>query len=116
MNNGNNVNYSINTLAIDSIIIKIMDLGEEIKGQFNRMDELMDKVSTIYECEGATVLKNKYMMFRENYPTIITNLLSYSADLVSLKKKYKTNTEILVEDLLKARARLAQVTAYKEER
>lgn len=111
-----NIDYSISETAIDNTIMKIIDLSEEINGIFNKMDDLMEKTNSIYECESATILKSKYQTFRENYPVVISNLLSYSTDMVSLKKKFKANIDILAENLSKARTKLEKVAEYKEER
>lgn len=111
-----NNTYAINEKVIDNTILEIMSISEEVQNLFNKMDSIIEKTENAYVCESATKLRKNYSTFRENYPIIISNLLSYGTDLTSLKKKYRTNTEILIESLNKASGRLDRPQEYKEEK
>lgn len=111
-----NRTYAINNSVIDNTIVEIMSISEEIQNLFNKIDSIMEKTSRVYTCESATKLRKNYSVFRENYPIIISNLLSYGTDMTSLKKKYQTNTEILVENLKIASGKIDIPEERKEER
>ena len=111
-----NRTYAINESVIDNIVTEIISITEEIQSIFNKIDATIEKTESVYVCESASTLRKNYSALRESYPIIISNLLTYGTDMTSLKKKYRTNVEILGENLVKAAGQLDRPQEYKEER
>lgn len=113
-----NIQYALNENAVNNIIMETLNIAEEIKSIFNKMDATILKVEKCYTGSSSTKLQTKYASFRDNYQTIIDNILSYSTDMSSLKKKYRMKEEVLIQNLTIARGKVEteKPLEYKEER
>ncbi len=116
--NNNDAVVALNEAEIDKQMLDIIDCSNKIKTIFNKIDDLVEKLKTDYACESASTLYKKYEEFNDNYSIIVNNILSYNADLMSLKKKYTSTLDDLTQQIKSETVRLeaSNTGGYKEER
>ena len=113
----NNNVIAINVEEIDKLMLEITDISSNINIIFNKINELVDETKSYYVCSTASVMRNKYAMFNDNFRIIVNNIMSYNKDLAMLKKKYDQGMDNLSTQINKdASAIQGSVVEYKEGR
>ena len=109
---------AINEVELDKYMLDVIDCSNKVKALFNKIDDAMENLKASYQCPSADELYKQYEEFNDNYQTIVSNLLSYNSDLMSLKKKYVGAMDNLTQEIIKDTAILeaSSVPTYKEER
>ena len=116
MANGENIK-GIVVAELDKQMLSIIDCSNKVKAIFSKIDDQMELLKKYYSCAGADILFKQYEEYNENYPIIVENLLSYNADLMSLKKSYASTYSELSQKLTsKAANAIANIDEYKEKR
>ncbi len=113
----NNNVVAINVEEINKLMLEITDISSNINIIFNKINELVEETKSYYVCSTASVMRNKYAMFNDNFKTIVNNIMSYNKDLAMLKKKYDQGMDNLSTQINKdASAIQGSVVEYKEGR
>lgn len=107
---------AINVAEINKLMLEIIDCSNNIKVIFNRINDLVLETKSYYDSSSANLLRSKYSLFNDNYSTIIKNIMSYSKDLSSLKKKYALNMDNLSNQIRVDKSKLDGPQTYKEGR
>ena len=76
---------------VDKIMLDIIECSNKVRTIFNKIDDVFERVNSIYKCTSATTLYNRYNQLNDNYSIIINSILSYNTDLLNLKKKYRNS-------------------------
>lgn len=113
---GKQQNVAINVNEINKLMLEIIDCSNNIKVIFNKITDLVSETKSYYNCSSATLLRNKYSQFSDNYNVIIKNIMSYNKDLSNLKKKYAVNMEDLSYKIKRDASNLSAPQEYKEGR
>lgn len=102
---------------INKHMINIIDCSNKVKAILSKIDDQMAMLRNYYSCSAADALFSQYEQFNENYDIIVSNLLSYNTDLMSLKKGYASTFSDLTQKLKSDAAKLtAGIDKYKEKR
>lgn len=102
---------------LDKQMLNIIDCSNKIKAIFSKIDDQVSIMKTHYSCSAANMFFQKYEEINENYSIIVENLLSYNADLMTLKKSYASTYSDLTQKLQSSTAKLtAGIDEYKEKR
>ena len=113
----NNNVFAINVPEINKLMIEIADISSNINIIFNKINELVDETKAYYTCSAASVMRNKYTMFNDNFRVIVNNIMSYNRDLAALKKKYDQGMDNLSIQIKKDITTLdSNGVEYKERR
>lgn len=97
----NNNIIGINVTELNKLMLEIADISSNINIIFNKINELVEETKSYYVCSTASVMRNKYAMFNDNFRIIINNIMTYNKDLVMLKKKYDQGMDNLSQDIRK---------------
>ena len=84
-----NNTIGINYLKIDKLILDIYDYSEKIQKTLDQISNIVDKTKDFYLCYEADCYRNKFSDFRQNFPVINKNIISYAEDLIRLKTNYQ---------------------------
>ena len=113
----NNNVVAINVEEINKLMLEITDISSNINIIFNKINELVEETKSYYVCSTASVMRNKYAMFNDNFKTIVNNIMSYNKDLAMLKKKYDQGMDNLSIQIKKDISALdTNGVEYKERR
>lgn len=113
----NNNVVAINVEEINKLMLEITDVSSNINIIFNKINELVEETKSYYVCSTASVMRNKYAMFNDNFKTIVNNIMSYNKDLAMLKKKYDQGMDNLSLKINKDISTIeGSVVEYKEGR
>lgn len=114
---GDNNIVAIVEAEVDKKMLDVIDCSNKVKAIFNKIDDAIENLKSNYQCDAATVLYNQYEQFNDSYPVIVSNILSYNSDLMTLKKRYTSAIDDLSSDVKTNATRLeASAQSYKEER
>lgn len=93
------ISVGIDGAEIDKIINEINDYIIKLKPMFEKIDNIMLGTKEYYKCTSADILRKKYDLFKDDFNTIIANLMSYQTDLTNLKSKYKSNISTVSDQI-----------------
>lgn len=77
-----------NEQALTDISKKADDIITEVKSNFDTMNDLFDSINTVLEGNLSDSIVSKYTEFRDNFDTIVSNLSSYSEDVVTIRDNH----------------------------
>lgn len=97
----NNNVIGINVDEINKLMLEISDISSNINIIFNKINELVEETKSYYVCSTASVMRNKYAMFNDNFRIIVNNIMTYNKDLVRLKRKYDQGMDNLSQEIHK---------------
>lgn len=97
----NNNVIGINVDEINKLMLEISDISSNINIIFNKINELVEETKSYYVCSTASVMRNKYAMFNDNFRIIVNNIMTYNKDLVRLKRKYDQGMDNLSREIHK---------------
>ena len=97
----NNNIIGINVTELNKLMLEIADISSNINILFNKINELVEETKSYYVCSTASVMRNKYAMFNDNFRIIVNNIMTYNKDLAMLKKKYDQGKDNLSQDIRK---------------
>ena len=97
----NNNVIGINVDEINKLMLEISDISSNINIIFNKINELVEETKSYYVCSTASVMRNKYAMFNNNFRIIVNNIMTYNKDLVRLKRKYDQGMDNLSQEIHK---------------
>lgn len=100
MNNSKNTS-GISEVEINKLMSEIIDYSTKIKSIYNRIDDIISESVNYYDCSNATIMRNKFNLFKSDLDTSISNFMSYTTDLSNLKSKYKSNISIISDQINK---------------
>ena len=113
----NNNVIAINVEEIDKLMLEITDISSNINIIFNKINELVDETKSYYVCSTASVMRNKYAMFNDNFRIIVNNIMTYNKDFAILKRKYTQGMNNLSVKIIKDASTIDDsVVEYKERR
>lgn len=91
---------AINEKEIDRLILDINDYAIKMKRLFNEIESVVDETASYYECSIATKYRNNFNVFKQNFPTMVNNLLTYKTDMHNLKFKFSKQEGVLSDVLI----------------
>lgn len=97
----NNNIIGINVTELNKLMLEIADISSNINIIFNKINELVEETKRYYVCSTASVMRNKYAMFNDNFRIIVNNIMTYNKDLVRLKRKYDQGMDNLSQEIHK---------------
>lgn len=95
---GNRI-VAINENEINRLILDINDFTIKMKKIFNEMESIVDGTRSYYDCNCATRYRNSFNVFKQNFPIMANNLLTYKKDMQNLKFKFSKQEGVLSENL-----------------
>lgn len=107
-----NIKLTIKESEIEELVVEIINIADEISIIFDGIDTSVDTIKEYLLCGANKNIANKYQEIRKNYQIIKNNIISYSADLVSLNTKMHDGEKYLIN---KFNAKTAEINAKKKE-
>lgn len=87
--------------AINALMTEIIDYATKLRSNFNRIDDIIYDTKNYYDDKNASVMRNKYSLFKDDLDTIINNIMGYNTDLANLKNRYKSNISTISDQIKK---------------
>ena len=89
----------INEQKIDKLVLDINNYAERINNVLNNMEDLVNSTNSFFLEEVGNEFRNNFKQLSSNFPTVKTNILSYSQDLIKVKLNYQKTVVNIVDDL-----------------
>lgn len=89
-NNTSNFDFvtGIDEIGMDNLILDINDKIEICNSILNNIEDCVDNVLLKYKTDDKMLLQQKFQCLKSNFPILISNLETYSNDLVRVKNGY----------------------------
>lgn len=81
----------INDATLSEISLSVLDYVDDLSDIFENIDKQMNLLSNYYQGKSRVIIDSYYKDIRSNYPTIKSNIKSYSDDFISLINKMNDN-------------------------
>ena len=96
--NGNSSNSGfvtgIDEVGMDNLILDINDKIDLCNSILNDIEDCVDNVLLKYQSDDKSLMQQKFQELKSNFPILISNLETYSSDLVRVKNGYHSIDEI----------------------
>lgn len=97
---------ALNEEGINSLIYDINGYTTRIRKVLYAIENVINSTKTNFDCEAATKLRKNFMHFKEGFPTIYNNLISYKKDMFKVKAKFKSQEVVLSNILVQGERKL----------
>ena len=106
---------AINDNEIGELSVNLMDYSDELGDLFSDIDSKMEELAEYFGGSAANDLFAQYKAFKNNYPTIRDNIISYSDDLITLITRFHDGDKEISVQVEKATDEVLQQTKMIEE-
>lgn len=97
---------ALNEEGINSLIYDINSYTTKIRKVLYAIENVIDSTKMNFDCEAADKLRKNFEYFKEGFPTIYNNLLSYKKDMFKVKEKFRSQEVVLSNILAQGGQRL----------
>ena len=98
--------FGINEPKLDLMILEIAETMNRISNKFNNIETLIHDTKTYFVCESGNLFRNSFSNNKDNFQAINRNILSYSGDLVKVKKRFQMVTSETTTQVLQAKSEI----------
>lgn len=93
--------FGINEYGIAKIVLEIYDYSERINFILNSIEDNMDEANSSLMINDKKILSNKISLMKDNFINFKANILSYSNEMLRVKKGYQQIDENVAYDAVK---------------
>lgn len=86
---------ALNEAEINSLIYDINSYTTKIRKVLYEIEKVIDSTKMNFDCEAADKLIKNFESFKEGFPVIYNNLLSYKKDMFKVKEKFRSQEMVL---------------------
>lgn len=83
----------INEPELGALSLEILDYAERIIAIFDKIDAKIEQLPSSYKSQAFDTFLESYNNFRQNYPVVKNNIVSYSDELLTLIRRLHENEQ-----------------------
>ena len=87
--------HGIQEHDLGALSLELEDYAKRIAEIFDRMDACIERLPSCYQGPPCKTIINRYKSVQASFPTAISNIKSYSSDLLTLINKMRASDKYL---------------------